>query len=86
MTPRAPSIRLIWPARVALRMTEVPSARSARRRSPWAAPSAVVAAGDKGGVFASESLDYYSYSSLTYDQLSALPHAAMSILRRYARG
>jgi hypothetical protein len=46
---------------------------------------AVVTAADKGGMFASENLDYYSYSALTYDQLSALPYAALSILRRYAR-
>jgi len=37
------------------------------------------------GVFASESLDYYSYQTLSYDQLAVLPHAAIAILRRYAR-
>lgn len=47
--------------------------------------AAIESASASGGVFASESLDYYSYSALSYDQLAAMPHAALSILRRYSR-
>lgn len=39
----------------------------------------------KGGVFASESHDYYSYQQMTAEQVGVLPHAAVAILRRYAR-
>lgn len=47
--------------------------------------SAIESASESGGVFASENMDYYSYSALSYDQLAAMPHAALSILRRYSR-
>lgn len=47
---------------------------------------AIAAASVSGGVFASESMDYYSYSQLSADQLSVLPYASIAILRRYGRG
>jgi len=46
---------------------------------------AIVGASKTGGVFASESHDYYSYSLLSYDQLAMLPFAAVGVLRSYAR-
>lgn len=40
-------------------------------------------ANESGGVYASESLDYYSYTRIGKDQLSMVPHSAMAVLRRY---
>lgn len=37
-----------------------------------------------GGVFASESMDYYSYQTLSIDQMAALPQAAIATFKRYA--
>lgn len=38
-----------------------------------------------GGVFASESYDYYSYTSLTYEQMASVPSSALATFRRYAK-
>jgi len=38
-----------------------------------------------GGVFASESYDYYSYTTMTYEQTAAVPSSALATFRRYAR-
>jgi hypothetical protein len=38
---------------------------------------------EDGGVFASESLDYYSYSALSQEQAMSLPHSALATFRRY---
>lgn len=40
---------------------------------------------DEGGVFASESLDYYSYSQLTPEQMASVPHSMQATFKRYSR-